>query len=202
MHVDLKSQKQAAETFHTSHQLVAQVPSTVCHHQRAPPAPFATAHTAAVELCSRKHQQERLQIPAPPPTHCETLGLEGLREPCQASPVRSREPIPTMCSTQGAAERGYAFCSLQNKPPPLTRLGCWALPAFQALLPPTTGCYKTSQGASIQMWPQLWARSKVWLSQERGSEGLSKPTTTPEGSMGWLSPSRGAGHPLKKKTRQ
>lgn len=137
MHVDLKSQKQAAETFHTSHQVVAQVPSTVCHRQRAPPAPFATAHTAAVELCSRKHQQERLQIPAPPPTHCETLGLEGLREPCQASPVRSRVPIPTMCSTQGAAERGYAFCSLQTNHHPSPDLAVGPFPHFRHFcLPP------------------------------------------------------------------
>lgn len=149
-----------SRSSHTSLQM--QVPDRVCCHQRAPPAPSACARATMPcalrcrallrESSARKGEPKGLQIPVLQHRHGGTFGLEGPGKPCQVPPARSRVPAPPAALV--GQQRG-CLCSAVSKKAPSPHfwlsigLGSLDLPAFWVLLPPTTGCCKTSQGASV-----------------------------------------------------
>lgn len=150
---------------HSSHTLLqTQVPDTVCCHQRAPPAPFASTCVCHHALCTTLQSSARRIIykkgtaqgvanSSPPAQTWWDSWFRGTKK-ALPSPTSQVQSACTSCSTCGTAEGLFVLSSLQKKHCPLTSgsasgLGVGPFLHFGPFFPPPTGCCKTSQGASV-----------------------------------------------------
>lgn len=125
---------------HSSHTLLQTcVPDTVCCHQRAPPAPFASTCVCHHALCTtlqssaqriiRKKGTAQVGANSSPPTQTWWGSWFGGTKKALPSPTSQVQGACTSCSTCGTAEGLFVLSSLQKSTVPslLAQHQAWEL---------------------------------------------------------------------------